>query len=158
MLPEITVIGNLKKIETKYIPSGKQVTKFQIECSEKNAKGEYENLYLTGEVWEKASEFLTKYFTEGNSAIVTGKLVTKSYSKADGTKVYENKLLFPNVHFVPRDKASKDIKQMEPMEYRAGNNASGGQSYQDHMKQDPSMNQEVPEIDIDDDEIPFSRG
>jgi len=154
MLPEITVIGNLKRIETKYIQSGKQVTKFQIECSEKNANGEYENLYLAGEAWEKASEFLTKYFTEGNSAIVTGKLVTKSYTKADGTKVYENKLLFPSIHFVPRDKVNND-KKMQPMEYRKGNNATGEQSYEEHMKQDPSMNQEIPTIDIDNDEIPF---
>ncbi len=40
MLPTITVIGNLKRIETKFTQSGKQVTSFTVECAEKNAKGE----------------------------------------------------------------------------------------------------------------------
>jgi len=106
MLPEITIIGNLKKIETKFIPSGKQVTKFQVECSEKNAKGEWDNLYISGEVWDKSAEFVSKYFKDGSVAIVTGKLVTKSYDKKDGTKVYENKFLFPQVHFAPKEKSN----------------------------------------------------
>ena len=61
-LPQITIIGNLNKLETRFTTSGKEVTKFQVECSEKNAKGEWENLYLKGEVWEKASTFLNQYF------------------------------------------------------------------------------------------------
>ena len=53
-LPNITAVGTLSKMTTTYTTSGKEVTKFQLECSEKNTKGEYENLYLKGEVWESA--------------------------------------------------------------------------------------------------------
>ena len=141
MLPTITVIGNLSKLETKFTPSGKEVTKFQVECSEKNTKGEWENLYLKGEVWEKASTFLNQYFKDGSVAIVTGKLVTNVYEKQDGSKVYENKLLFPSVSFVPRDKADNQ-----------GTNAL--------PKREPQVVYEqtnIPNIDIDEDltEIPF---
>lgn len=140
MLPTITVIGNLSKIETRFLPSGKEVTKFQVECSEKNAKGEWENLYLKGEVWEKASTFLNQYFKDGSVAIVTGKLVTNVYEKQDGSKVYENKLLFPSVSFVPKDKADNQ-----------------GQT---QAKREPQVVYEqsnIPNIDIDEDltEIPF---
>ena len=140
MLPTITVIGNLSKLETKFTPSGKEVTKFQVECSEKNTKGEWENLYLKGEVWEKASTFLNQYFKDGSVAIVTGKLVTNVYEKQDGSKVYENKLLFPSVSFVPKDKADNQ-RQAQP-------------------KREPKIEYEgkIPEIDIDEDEIPFSQG
>lgn len=155
MLPEITVIGNLKKIETKYIPSGKQVTKFQIQCSEKNTKGEYDNLYINGEVWEKASEFVSKYFVEGMVAIVTGKLTTTSYTKQDGTKVYENKLLFPSVHFAPKDRIENEQQRMQPMNYQKANNGTGGQTHQEYANQKPSMDENIPVIDVDDDEIPF---
>ena len=139
-LPQITAVGTLNKLETKFTPSGKEVTKFTLECSEKNAKGEWENLYLKGEVWEQASQFLNKYFKDGSVAIVTGKLVTNVYEKQDGSKVYENKLLFPSISFVPKDKADNQ-GQPQP-------------------KREPQVVYEqsnIPNIDVDDisDSIPF---
>jgi single-stranded DNA-binding protein len=135
-LPIITINGNLSKLETKYTPSGKEVTKFQVECSEKNAKGEWENLYIKGEVWEQASQFLNKYFKNGSAATVTGKLVTNVYEKNDGSKVYENKLLFPNISFIPKDKEDNQgqtQRKEPPIEYQS----------------------DIPEIDIDETSIPF---
>lgn len=140
MLPQITAVGTLNKLETKYTPSGKEVTKFTLECSEKNAKDEWHNLYLKGEVWEQTSQFLNKYFKDGSVAIVTGKLVTNVYEKQDGSKVYENKLLFPSVSFVPKDKTDNQgqpqTKREPKVEYEQSN---------------------IPNIDIDEDltEIPF---
>jgi len=175
MLPTITVIGNLKRIEMKYTQSGKAVTKFQIECAEKNSKGEWTNLYLSGECWEKAAEFVNGYFKEGSHAIVTGKLYTNIYEKQDGTKVYENKLLFPNVSFVPKDRSDSQPKQ-DPNQnnknesYNAGgyNNPTGEgqgqpqqhtayqqQGYQSPQNQTMPSQQSIPEIAVDEDEIPF---
>ena len=134
-LPQITIVGTIKKTSLTYIPSGKALFKFTVECSEKNTKGEWDNLYLNGELWDKQAEFGNQYFKDGSVAIVTGKLVTKMYEKQDGTKVYENKLLFPNLSFVPKDK----------------------QDNQSQPKQQPKVVYEnnVPEIDIDEDSIPF---
>ncbi len=140
-LPIITIVGTLGKIETKYIPSGKEVTKFQIECSEKNSKGEWENLYIKGEVWEQASQFLNKYFKNGSVAVVTGKLVTNVYDKNDGTKAYENKLLFPTISFIPKEKDDNQESQRQ------------------QQKQEPRIEYEhtsLPEISIDEDSIPFA--
>lgn len=134
-LPQITIVGTIKKTSLTYIPSGKALFKFTVECSEKNTKGEWDNLYLNGELWDKQAEFGNQYFKDGSVAIVTGKLVTKMYEKQDGTKVYENKLLFPNLSFVPKDK----------------------QDNQSQPKQQPKVVYEnnVPEIDISEDIIPF---
>ena len=138
-LPTISIIGTLGRLQTTHTSIGKEVTKFQIECSEKNAKGEYDNLYLKGEVWEKASQFLNQYFKEGDVAVVTGKLITNVYEK-NGAKVYENKLSFPSISFPPKAKASQS-QQSQPEQYQ---------------KQVAN----IPEIDIDEDttEIPFNRG
>lgn len=134
-LPQITIVGTIKKTSLTYIPSGKALFKFTVECSEKNAKGEWDNLYLNGELWDKQAEFGNQYFKDGSVAIVTGKLVTKMYEKQDGTKVYENKLLFPNLSFVPKYK----------------------QDNQSQPKQQPKVVYEnnVPEIDLSIDEVPF---
>ena len=134
-LPQITIIGTLGRLQTTHTTTGKEVTKFQIECSEKNAKGEYDNLYLKGEVWERASQFLNTYFKDGDVAVVTGKLITNVYEK-NGAKVYENKLSFPSISFPPKAKASQG-QQSQPKQYQ---------------KQVAN----IPEIDIDMDEsIPF---
>ena len=132
-LPQVTIIGTLGRLQTTHTSTGKEVTKFQIECSEKNAKGEYDNLYLKGEVWEKASQFLNSYFKDGDVAVVTGKLVTNVYEK-NGAKVYENKLSFPTISFPPKPKASQ------------------GQQPQQYQKQVAN----IPELDVDmDDSVPF---
>ena len=144
-LPIISVCGNLKRIETKFTQSGKQVTSFQIECAEKNAKGEYQNLYLKGECWDKQAEFVNQYFRDGSVAIVTGKLFTNVYEKQDGTKAYEIKLLFPSVSFAPKDKADAQPQQQHQQQDH--------KEYRQPQSQMPDRNS-LPEID-DDSEIPF---
>ena len=47
-LPIIQLVGTLKRTGLTYVPSGKALYKFQLECSEKNTKGEYDNLYISG--------------------------------------------------------------------------------------------------------------
>ena len=143
-LPTITVIGNMKRIEYKQLPSGKALTKFQIECSEKNAKGEWTNLYLSGECWEKSAEFVNQYFRDGSPAIVTGKLYTNVYEKQDGSKVYENKLLFPNVSFAPKDKSEQQQAQQTQQ-------VQNPQAY----RQPEIVRENIPAIDVDEDAIPF---
>jgi len=174
-LPTITICGNMKRIELKYTQSGKAVCSFQVECSEKNAKGEYQNLYIKGECWERQAEFVNQYFREGSVAIVTGKLFTNVYEKQDGTKVYENKLLFPNVSFAPKDKAESNNGQANQSPQQggySGNQQQSQQSYQANQTQQPYQAQQshtdyrepqkqmpssdsVPSIDIDMEQVPF---
>lgn len=140
-LPIIQIVGTLKRTGLTYILSGKALYKFQLECSEKNTKGEYDNLYISGELWDKQAEFANQYFKDGSVAVVTGKLVTKSYEKNDGIKVYENKLLFPSISFVPKDKSDNQESQTP------------------QQKKEPRIEYEhtsLPEISIDEDSIPFA--
>lgn len=154
-LPIISITGNLKRIEMKYTQSGKAVTKFQIECAEKNSKGEWTNLYLSGECWDKKAEFVNQYFQDGSLAIVTGKLFTNVYAKQDGTKVYENKLLFPDVTFAPKDKAGNQNQQQQSNQ---SPQAQANNEYQQSIQQ-PQQSKDngllPPEYEIDEDEIPF---
>lgn len=162
MLPTITVIGNLKRIETKFLDGGKQVTKFQIECADKDKNGKYTNLYLSGEVWEKSAEFVNNYFQEGSHAIVTGELFTNVYEK-DGKKVYENKLRFPKVSFVPKDRAVQDQSNSHD-NYSVNNSQQQPQVTHENVPAQQNFNQpplykapqqSLPQMDIDPDGIPF---
>ena len=139
-LPTITVCGNVQKIETRQTQSGKNVTTVNVSCGDKNAKGEWENLYIKADFWDKQSDFVSQYFKEGSAIIVTGKLVTTNYTKQDGSKVYETKFLFPSASFVPKDK-------VDPSQAPSNN-------YSQPAPQTPTQS-EVPVIEIDDQSIPF---
>ena len=140
-LPIIQDVGTLKKTGLKYLPSGKAVFKFQVECSEKISADKWENLYLSGELWEKQAEFANEWFKDGSVVLFSGKLVTKSYDRQDGTKAYENKLLYPTLSFIPREKIDNQESQTP------------------QQKKEPRIEYEhtsLPEISIDEDEIPFA--
>ena len=154
-LPTITVFGNINRKELRYIPSGKALCKFQIECSEKNTKGEWENLYLKGEVWDKQAEFVNQYFNDGDVIVVTGKLVTNVYEKQDGSKVYENKLLFPSVSFPPKAKDSNtQSNNQQSRSYQPAQNQPTQGEYQ--PQQSYQETQQSTMGDMDEDSIPFA--
>lgn len=139
-LPVVSIFGTINKIELKYTQAGKAVCSYQIECSEKNAKGEWENLYIKCASFEKSAEFINQYFKDGDVCIATGKLVTESYSKQDGSKVYEVKLKFPQIQFAPKNKNTQEYQNVPKQKPQTQN------SYQSN---------ELPNIDIDEDNIPF---
>lgn len=137
-LPTVSIFGTINKIELKYTQAGKAICSYQIECSEKNAKGEWENLYLKGASFEKQAEFINQYFKDGDVCIATGKLVTENYTKQDSSKVYEVKLKFPQIQFAPKSKNDVAERESAPQ-----------------PKQPKPQAQEFPDIDITDDIIPF---
>jgi len=156
-LPTLTIIGNIQKLETRRTQTGKNITSLNLSCGDKNAKGEYDNLYIKAEFWEKQSDFVSQYFKEGDVIIVTGKLVTTNYTKQDGTKVYETKFQFPQASFVPKTK-QQDTQTQEDRGYSNSNPqqstqvpSNGGEySYPTSQPQGGAL----PDIDLDT-EIPF---
>ncbi len=139
MLPTLTLVANIQKMETRQTQTGKNVTTLNLSAGDKNAKGDWENLYISGSFWEKQSDFVSQYFKEGDAIIITGKLVTTNYTKQDGTKVFETKFHFPQASFVPKSKEPQQPQQ----EYQAP---------QPTQNQQPAM----PVLDIEESNIPFA--
>lgn len=152
-LPTVSLFGTINKIETRFSQTGTQITSFQIECSEKNKDGEWENLYIKGAVFNKAAEFVNNYFQDGSLCVATGKLVTEVYEGQDGKKKYEIKLKFPQIEFAPK---AKNRDNSSGYSEAATYNSSGhtGTNAPVHRETKPLENN-LPEIDIDEDEIPF---
>lgn len=142
-LPTVSIFGTINKIETRFSQTGTQITSFQIECSEKNKDGEWENLYIKGAVFNKSAEFVNNYFQDGSLCVATGKLVTEVYEGQDGKKKYEIKLKFPQIEFAPKAKGESSVK--------------GGDRKPPEIvhERKPMPDNSFPEIDINEDEIPF---
>jgi len=156
-LPHVTIAGNVKFKETKVLSSGKQVTSMMISCSDKRKDGQYDNLNIKAEFWEQDSKFVDQYFQDGSPIIVTGKLITNTF-ESNGAKRHEIKFHFPKASFVP-----KQIGEPAPQTQSQPPHNAPSQGHYSQPHQAPTQNQgneskspPIPEIDINDSEIPFN--
>ena len=141
---QIIIIGNLTKdIEMKYLPSGSAIAKSSIATSHKykTQAGEQkeEVCFLDFSVFGKQAEILNQYVRKGSKVFLTGRLVFEQWTAQDGSNRSRHSLRVENFKFLD----SKSDNQ----------NQSSSQHQQNDNYQAPQ--QQIPEIDIDKDEIPF---
>jgi single-strand DNA-binding protein len=119
-LNKALVIGNLTRDpETKALPSGINVTSFSVATNrvwkDKNgAKQEsvdYHNIVVFG----RQAETVAQYLKKGSSALIEGRMQTRSWEGADGVKKYRTEIVADRIQFGPRrgvgdtqDSVSKD--------------------------------------------------
>lgn len=106
-LNKAIVIGNLTRDpEIKSLPSGIQVCTFSLATNRvwKNKEGvkqesaDYHNIVVFGRQAETTAQFLRK----GASALVEGRMQTRSWDAADGTKKYRTEIVADRIQFGPR--------------------------------------------------------
>ena len=172
-LPTITVIGNVKFMETKFTQSGTQVTSLVVSASDKNKDGNYDNLNIKAEFWGKQAEFVNQYFNDGDVIIVTGRLITNSWTDQNGGKRHEIKFHFPSASFPPKARQQQaqpqqyqQPQQQQPQQYQQPQQQQPQQKQQPQQQQhkdnqqpqQPMPQQPQPmqqQLDMDTEEIPF---
>lgn len=101
------VIGNLTKDpEMKSLPSGIKVTTFSLATNwvSKNKDGakqegvDFHNIVVFGRQAETSAQYLKK----GASALVEGRMTTRSWDAQDGTKKYRTEIVAERIQFGPR--------------------------------------------------------
>ncbi len=106
-LNKAIVIGNLTRDpEIKSLPSGIQVCSFSLATNRvwkdkngaKQESADYHNIVVFGRQAETAGQYLRK----GASALVEGRMQTRSWDAADGTKKYRTEIVADRVQFGPR--------------------------------------------------------
>lgn len=150
-LNKVIIIGNLTRDpEVKALPSGSKVCSFSLATNrvwkDKNgAKQEsvdYHNIVVFGRSAETAGQYLKK----GASAMVEGRLQTRSWDGTDGQKKYRTEIVADRVQFGPR----------------ASGGADSGSSSKNAPAEDPAQKDappadtiDYPEEEINPDDIPF---
>jgi len=146
-LNKVFIVGNLTRDpELKSLPSGVQVASFSLATNrvwkdkegQKQEDVEYHNIVVFGRQAETTAQYLKK----GSSALVEGRLQTRSW-EADGQKKYRTEIIADRVQFGSRmsstsggDTAKKDNKD------ESGDSAGGGSA-------------QYPEEEINPEDIPF---
>ena len=103
MLNHIVIMGRLTRDpELRRTGSGVAVTSFTVAVDRdfgKNENGEKETDFIDCVAWRQTGEFVSKYFTKGRMAVVSGRLQIRSWTDKDGNKRRTAEIVADNVYF-----------------------------------------------------------
>lgn len=148
-LNKAIVIGNLTRDpELKSLPSGIQVASFSLATNRvwkdkngaKQESADYHNIVVFGRQAEIANQFLRK----GSSVLVEGRMQTRSWDAADGSKRYRTEIVADRIQFGPRTSGGSTERS-----------SAAPEQGEDASNVPPIDAIEYPEEEINVDDIPF---
>lgn len=155
MYNKTIMVGNLTRdIELRYLPSGAAVAKSAIATSYKykTATGEQKDevCFLDFNVFGKSAEVMNQYLRKGSKVLLEGRLVFEQWTATDGTNRNRHSLRVDVMKMLDgkADNQGQNTGQNAPVTYE--NNQQATPPNQHNPQQ-----QQIPEINIDEDEIPF---
>jgi len=177
MYNKVVMVGNLTRdIELRYMPSGAALAKGAIATSHryKTQTGEQKDevCFLDFNIFGRSAEVANQYLRKGSKVLLEGRLVFEQWTAQDGTNRSKHALRVDTMKMLDSKSDSQNNGQDNQVGYNnpqnsynqapqnqynqpqqsAGNNSYGGMNNQVAQK---APEQNIPEIDIDDDEIPF---
>lgn len=103
MLNHIVIMGRLTRDpELKTTNSGIPVVSFSIAVDRDFAdkeSGERGVDFIDVTAWRHTAEFVSRYFTKGRMAVVSGRLQTRNWTDKDGNKRKAVEIVAENVYF-----------------------------------------------------------
>ena len=102
MLNKIIVMGRLTHDpELRRTGSGTPVCSFSIACDRdfKSQSGEKETDFFDVVAWRANGEFVSKYFTKGRMAVVSGRLQIRNWTDKEGNKRRSAEVVADNIYF-----------------------------------------------------------
>ena len=100
-LNHIDIMGRLTSDpEIRRTDKGVAVTNFTIACDRDfSSNGEKETDFVEIVCWRNTAEFVSKYFSKGRMAVVSGRLQIRSWNDKDGNKRKTAEIVADNVYF-----------------------------------------------------------
>ena len=139
MLNHIVLMGRLTRDpELRRTGSGIPVTTFTLAVDRdfgNKESGEKETDFVDIVTWRSTAEFVSKYFSKGRMAVVSGRLQIRNWTDNEGNKRRSAEVVADNVYF---GDSKKD---------------SDSQNYSGYTQPVPAQNYEL--IEEDDSELPF---
>jgi len=145
-LNKAIIIGNLTRDpELRSLPSGVQIATLGVATNRvwkdkngaKQESADFHNVVVFGRQAETAAQYLRK----GSSVLVEGRMQTRSWDAADGTKKYRTEVVADRIQFGPR----RDGAPASPAAVPKG----------DSQEMPPADAIEYPEENVNIDDIPF---
>ena len=146
MLNHIVLMGRLTRDpELRRTGSGIAVASFTLAVDRDFASqgGEKETDFVDIVAWRSTAEFVSKYFTKGRMAVVSGRLQIRNWQDKEGNKRRSAEVVADNVYFgeSKRDSmASSGFDQTpRPVSYQAPANPAASSDFSTLMDDDPDL-------------------
>ncbi len=170
MYNKVILVGNLTRdVEMRYTSSGSAIGKVGIATNRrfKSASGELkdETMFIDLTFFGRTAEVASQYLRKGSKVLVEGRLILEQWVAQDGTKRSRHSVTVESMQMLDT-KADAQNNQ-----YNSGYSSAPAAPQQQVANQSAPMQQqtptqsgvsqnipqepEIPEIDIDEDEIPF---
>ena len=153
MLNHITIMGRLTRDpELRYTQSQTPVASFTLAVDRAFGSrdgGEKQTDFIDCVAWRQTAEFVSKYFTKGSMAVVSGRLQIRDWTDREGGKRRSAEVVVDNMYFGEsrrRDGDSGDSRSSSYSSY--GNSGAAGKSSA------PAASA-FAELDDGDGELPF---
>ena len=111
MLNKIFIMGRLTRDpELRRTQNGTAVAGFALAVDRdyKNADGTKETDFIEVVAWRSSAEFVSKYFTKGRMAVVSGRLQIRNWQDKEGNKRRSAEVVADNVYFGDSKRDSAD--------------------------------------------------
>jgi len=147
MLNHIVLMGRLTRDpELRRTQSGIAVTSFSLAVDrdfQNRDTGEKQTDFIDIVAWRSTAEFVSKYFTKGRMAVVSGRLQLRDWTDKEGNKRRSAEVVADNVYFgdSKRDGAAPNTGSSYGTSYGSGYDA-------------PAISADFSEAE-DDGELPF---
>ena len=165
MYNKIILAGNLTRdIEIRYTQSGSAIGNTGIATSRKfkSATGEQkeEVLFVDLTFFGRTAEIANQYLRKGSKVLVDGRLKLDQWTAQDGSKRSKHSVTVENLQMLgSKDEAApmggNGYSQQGGSDYSAPAQKNYSQPAPSAPKAAPQPTSNIPEIDINEDEIPF---
>jgi single-strand DNA-binding protein len=151
MLNHIVLMGRLvRDPELRQTQSGISVVSFRIAVDrdyQSRDGGDKQADFIDIVAWRSTAEFVSKYFTKGRMAVVSGRLQVREWTDKENNKRYSTEVVADNVYF-------GDSKPGGQGGGQAPGGRTGGSSYGGGYDA-PPIQTDFREDDEDDPNLPF---
>jgi len=173
MYNRLTLLGNLTRdIELRYLPSGQALAKSGIATNRryKDASGQQkdETMFIDFTIWGRSAEVANQYLRKGSRVLLEGRLVLEQWTDQQGQKRSKHTMHVETMKMLDGKGEGQGASQGygqsgpgygAPAQQPAAHQAPQGQPQRAApvTRAQPAAAPEptLPEIDIDEDDIPF---
>jgi single-strand DNA-binding protein len=154
MYNKIILVGNLTRdVDLRYSPAGTAIAKFGIATNrtyKDNVTGEnkQEVMFIDVTVFGRSAEIANQYLRKGSKVLIEGRLVLDQWVDSSGQKRSKHSVVAEKLQFMETKAEAERNRGYE-------NNTYSASVSQPQQQKEQKQNNEIPSINIDEDEIPF---
>ena len=152
MLNHITIMGRLTRDpELRYTQSQTPVASFSLAVDRDYGSrdgGEKQTDFIDCVAWRQTAEFVSKYFTKGSMAVVSGRLQIRDWTDREGGKRRSAEVVVDNMYF-------GESRRRDSSEGSSYDSRSSYSSYEAPRSASPAPSSPFSDLDDGDGELPF---